>query len=310
MTLTSPPPVRLGFDWGGTKMEVIALNTAGDTLFRERCATPRGDYEGCLTRAVELVSRAETALGLDGPGASTLGFGIPGSISPRTGLVKNANSVWLNGQPLKTDLEARLDRPVRIENDANCLAVSEATDGAAAGAPVVLAVIAGTGCGTGIAIDGKAHRGANGIAGEWGAIALPWRRIDEFPGPESWTGHSGAIDQWCSGSGFEWDHAQRTGEHLSARDIMARRAAGDHAAELSYRRHADRLARALAMATNILDPDVIVLGGGLSNIDDLYKDLPGLMAPYVMSDHFETPIRKARHGDSSGVRGAAWLWGQ
>jgi fructokinase len=296
--------MRLGIDWGGTKMEIIALSENGDELYRKRVPTPRDDYDGCIEAAADLVSGAETANGQEG----TIGFGIPGSISPGTGLVKNANSTWMNGRPLDKDLEARLGRPVRIQNDANCLAVSEATDGAGAGAHLVHAIIIGTGCGSGIAIDGKAHRGANGIGGEWGAIPVPWMTADEFPGPDNWTGHRGAIDRWCSGTGFQIDYQERTGDLLKGHEIMARKRAGESAAQTSYEGYVSRLGRAMAMSANLLDPDVFVLGGGMSNIDELYEDLPAAMAPYIFSDVYEVPIRKALHGDSSGVRGAAWLW--
>ncbi|ADZ71075.1 ROK family protein [Polymorphum gilvum] len=297
--------MRLGIDWGGTKMEIVALDAAGAELHRERIATPRDDYAACIEAVAGLVARAEAATGRTG----TLGLGIPGSISPATGLVKNANSTWMNGKPLDRDLEERLGRPVRIENDANCLAVSEATDGAGAGAAIVHAIIIGTGCGSGIAINGRAHRGANGIAGEWGNIPVPWMSAEEFPGPECWTGHRGTIDRWCSGTGLQIDHERATGERLSGHDIVAAMRAGNPEASASYRRYVSRLGRAMAMAANLIDPDVFVLGGGLSNVDELYQDLPAAMAPYIFSDAYSVPIRRARHGDSSGVRGAAWLWG-
>jgi len=297
--------MRLGIDWGGTKMEIIALDAAGAERFRARRPTPRGDYDGCIRTVVELVAEAEAATGESG----TVGLGIPGSLSPATGLVKNANSTWMNGQPLDRDLEAALGRPVRIQNDANCLAVSEATDGAGAGAHLVHAIIIGTGCGSGIAIDGRALRGANGIAGEWGNVTLPWMREDEFPGPECWTGHRGTIDRLCSGTGLQWDYEATTGTALTGADIVARMRAGERAAGASFERYVSRLGRAMAMAANLLDPDVFVLGGGLSNVAELYDRLPDAMAPYIFSDRYAVPIRKARHGDSSGVRGAAWLWG-
>lgn len=297
--------MRLGIDWGGTKIEVIALSDTGEELFRQRCDTPKGDYEGCLEAVRQLVEAAEQATGATG----TVGFGIPGSLSPKTGLVKNANSTWMNGKPLDKDLQRVLNRPVRIQNDANCLAVSEATDGAGAGAHVVHAIIIGTGSGSGIAIDGKAHLGANGIGGEWGGITVPWLKPEEYPGPDSWIGHKGVIDQWCSGTGFQADYQERTGTFLKGPDIMALKRAGGATATAVYEGYVSRLGRSLAMSANLLDPDVFVLGGGMSNIDELYDDLPGAMAPYIFSDTFDTPIRKAVHGDSSGVRGAAWLWG-
>ncbi|WP_299814223.1 ROK family protein [uncultured Roseibium sp.] len=297
--------MRLGIDWGGTKIEIIALSDAGDELFRQRVDTPKGDYDGCLAAVKALVDAAEQATGQTG----TLGLGIPGSLSPKTGLVKNANSTWMNGKPLDRDLEEVLGRPVRIQNDANCLAVSEATDGAGAGAHVVHAIIVGTGCGSGIAIDGKAHLGANGIGGEWGAITVPWMTQQEFPGPDSWIGHKGVIDRWCSGTGFQLDYKERTGNLLKGHEIIALKRSGDPAANAVYDAYVSRLARSLAMSANLLDPDVFVLGGGMSNIDELYEDLAPAMLPFIFSDTFETPIRKAVHGDSSGVRGAAWLWG-
>ncbi len=296
--------MRLGIDWGGTKMEIIALADDGTELFRKRVPTPKNDYDGCIEAVADLVAAAEQETGQTG----TLGLGIPGSISPGTGLVKNANSTWMNGKPLDKDLEARLARPVRIQNDANCLAVSEATDGSGAGAHLVHAIIIGTGCGSGIAIDGKAHRGANGIGGEWGNIPVPWMTAEEYPGPESWTGHPGAIDRWCSGTGFQLDYQERTGELLKGHEIMDRMRTGEEAARACYKAYVSRLSRTLAMSANLLDPDVFVLGGGMSNVDELYTDLPAAMEPFVFSDVFEVTIRKAKHGDSSGVRGAAWLW--
>ncbi|WP_428524972.1 ROK family protein [Roseibium sp.] len=296
--------MRLGIDWGGTKIEIIALDDAGAELFRQRSATPKDDYEGCIRVVKDLVDAAESETGQTG----SLGLGIPGSLSPKTGVVKNANSTWMNGKPLDKDLEAALNRPVRIQNDANCLAVSEATDGAGAGAHIVHAIIIGTGSGSGIAIDAKAHLGANGIGGEWGGIALPWMTAEEFPGPDSWIGHKGVIDLWCSGTGFQWDYKERTGQALKGHEIIDLKRSGDAVATKVYQDYVSRLARALAMSANLLDPDVFVLGGGMSNIAELYDDLPDAMLPYVFSDTYDTPIRKAKHGDSSGVRGAAWLW--
>jgi len=296
--------MRLGIDWGGTKIEIIALSNEGEELFRQRRDTPKGDYEGCLRAVQQLVEAAEQATCATG----TLGLGIPGSLSPKTGLVKNANSTWMNGKPLDQDLQRVLGQEVRIQNDANCLAVSEATDGAGAGAHVVHAIIIGTGSGSGIAIDARAHLGANGIGGEWGGITVPWLKPGEYPGPDSWIGHKGVIDHWCSGTGFQFDYQDRTGTLLKGHEIVSLKRSGDETAMAVYEAYVSRLARALAMSANLLDPDVFVLGGGMSNIDELYEDLPEAMAPYVFSDTFETPIRKAVHGDSSGVRGAAWLW--
>ncbi|MTH96768.1 ROK family protein [Roseibium sp. RKSG952] len=296
--------MRLGIDWGGTKIEIIALDGSGAERFRKRVPTPRDDYAGCLAAVAGLVEAAETATGERG----TVGFGIPGSISPATGLVKNANSTWMNGKPLDRDLADILGRAVRVQNDANCLAVSEATDGAAAGAHFVHAIIIGTGCGSGIAIDAKAHRGANGIGGEWGAIPVPWLTDEEFPGPKNWIGHRGCIDYWCSGTGFQREYNEDTAKSLKGPDIIALKRTGDPVAIGHYKAYVSRLGRALAMSANLMDPDVFVLGGGMSNIDELYEDLPEAMAPFIFSDAYEVPIRKAVHGDSSGVRGAAWLW--
>lgn len=294
----------IGIDWGGTKIEGIALSETGATLARERVATPRGDYDGCIAAVVALVRAFEASLGETG----TVGIGIPGSISPATGLVKNANSTWMNGHPLDRDLERALARPVRVENDANCLAVSEAVDGAGADAHVVWAVILGTGAGSGIAIDGRALSGRHRIAGEWGHNPLPWPRDDERPGPACFCGRHGCLETWVSGTGFAADHARRSGQALPADAIITAMRAGDGQARLSYGLFLDRLARGLAHGINLLDPDAIVLGGGLSNVDELYADLPARVAPHVFSDAFTTPIVKHRHGDSSGVRGAAWLW--
>ena len=296
--------MRLGIDWGGTKMEIIALDNSGKSLFRKRVPTPRNDYDGCVAAVVELVRTAEIETGQTG----TLGIGIPGSISPQTGLVKNSNATWLNGMPLPKDLEAATRRAVKIQNDANCLAVSEATDGAGAGMAVVHAVILGTGSGSGIAINGKAHRGANGIAGEWGAITVPWLREEEYPGPDCWIGHRGAIEFWCSGTGFQAEYETLAGTDRKGPEIITLKRQGDEVATRIYRAYVSRVGRALAMSANLLDPDVFVLGGGMSNVDELYEDLTVAMAPYVFSDRYDTEIRKAHHGDSSGVRGAAWLW--
>ncbi|OKL43158.1 ROK family protein [Pseudovibrio exalbescens] len=296
--------MRLGLDWGGTKIEIIALSDHGEELFRKRVDTPRDDYCGCIDAVVGLVSAAEEATGQRG----SVGLGIPGSISPSSGLVKNANSTWMNGKPLDKDLEQALARPVRIQNDANCLAVSEATDGAGAGFGIVHAIIIGTGCGSGIAINGKPVRGANGIAGEWGSTSVPWLRPEEHPGPTNWTGQHSPIDLLCSGTGFQWDYENTTGTKLKGKEIVALMRNGDAQARGTYDRYVSRLGRAMAMVANFLDPDCFVLGGGMSNLDELYEDLPSAMRPYIFSDGYDVPIRKAKHGDSSGVRGAAWLW--
>jgi fructokinase len=296
----------IGLDWGGTKIEALALSEDGETLARRRVPTPQHDYDGCVRVAADLVRAIEAEVGRTG----TVGIGIPGAISPATGLVKNANSTWLNGRPLDKDMKRVLARPVRVENDANCLAVSEATDGAGAGAAVVWSVILGTGVGSGIAIHGRVLSGRDRIAGEWGHNPLPWPRDDERPGPECYCGKRGCIETFVSGPGLAADHVRRTGARLGAEDIVAIMRKGDAAARETYERHLDRLARGMAHVINILDPDAIVLGGGLSEVDELYADLPDRIAPFVFSDRFATPIRKSLHGPSSGVRGAAWLWRQ
>lgn len=294
----------IGIDWGGTKMEVIAIAEDGRELVRHRVPTPREDYDGSIRAVQDLVAHAEAATGRTG----TVGIGLPGSPNPRTGVIRNANSWWLNGRALGADLEAALGRPVRLANDGNCLAVSEAVDGAGAGRHVVHAIILGTGHGSGIAIDGRPHDGFQGLGGEIGHYTLPWPKEGEVPGPKCWCGRHGCLDMMCSGTGFELDYERATGTRLSGREIVALKRAGDPAAVASYGRYVDRVARSLALLIDILDPDILVLGGGMSNVDELYADLPPAVAPYVFADEVATPIVKAVHGDSSGVRGAAWLW--
>jgi fructokinase len=295
----------IGVDLGGTKIEVAALaRDDGRVLLRERVATPAGDYDGTLAAIAGLVRRAEAALG---SGALPVGVGIPGCLSPATGLVKGANSTVLIGRPLQQDLERVLGRRVRLENDANCLAVSEAVDGAGAGGRVVFAAILGTGVGAGIAIDGRAWAGANGVAGEWGHNPAPL--LDgEAATLQCWCGRGTCVETLLSGPGFAADHARRSGATLSAPQIVQAAEAGDAACRASLDRYLERLARALARVINLLDPDAIVLGGGMSNVDALYDELPRRWAPHVFSDVVGTPLRRAQHGDSSGVRGAAWLW--
>ena len=297
--------IRIGIDLGGTKTEGIVIDRTGRELARRRVATPRDDYDGTLATIVALTQALEQAAG---GGRATVGVGIPGMISPATGLVKNANSTWLIGRPFDRELAAALGRPVRLQNDANCLAVSEAADGAAAGAAVVFAAILGTGCGGGIVVEGRPLTGANAIAGEWGHSPLPWPADAERPGPPCYCGKQGCLETWISGTGLAADHARTTGSFLDAPEIAARAAAGDAAAEATLVRFFDRLARGLATVVNLLDPDVIVLGGGLSNIARLDQALPARLAGWCFSDTIVTPVRPARHGDSSGVRGAAWLW--
>lgn len=295
----------IGVDLGGTKIEVAALaRDDGRVLLRERVATPSGDYEGTLAAIGGLVQRAEATLGC---APRPVGVGIPGCLSPATGLVKGANSTVLIGRPLRQDLERVLARPVRLENDANCLAVSEAVDGAGAGARVVFAAILGTGVGAGIAIEGRAWAGANGVAGEWGHNPAPL--LDgEAATLQCWCGRGTCVETLLSGPGFAADHARRGGATLTAPQIVQAAHAGDAACRASLDRYLERLARALARVMNLLDPDAIVLGGGMSNVEVLYDELPRRWAPHVFSDVVGTPLRRAMHGDSSGVRGAAWLW--
>ncbi len=298
--------LHLGIDLGGTKIELVALDDSSNILVRRRIATPRHDYAATLAAIVGLIRAAEAELGAHG----SVGIGIPGAISPATGLVKNANSTWINGKPLHRDLAAALDRPVAIANDANCLVLSEAVDGAAAGARVVFGVILGTGCGGGIAIDGRVLIGANAIAGEWGHNPLPWPSPAESPGPACYCGRHGCIETWISGPGVAADHARVTGVTLATPDIAAAAATGDIAAQATLERFEERLARGLAQVINLLDPDVIVLGGGLSNLPGLCERVPPRWAAWVFSDRVDTRLVSARHGDSSGVRGAAWLPGK
>jgi fructokinase len=297
--------VRIGVDLGGTKIEAVALDTGGRARARRRVATPRDDYEGTLAAIARLVTDLEDEVGA----RTTVGIGMPGAISPATGLVKNANSVWLNGRPFAQDLARALPRPLRFANDANCFALSEAVDGAAAGARAVFGVIAGTGTGGGVVLDGRIWTGPNAIAGEWGHNPLPWPGPDERPGPACYCGQTGCIETFLSGPGLTLDHARATGERLDPAGIAARAARGDDPAETSLRRYEERMARALASVINILDPDVIVLGGGMSNLDRLYTRVPALWSRFVFSDRVDTRLLPPLHGDSSGVRGAAWLWG-
>ena len=296
--------MRIGIDVGGTKTEAIALSDSGDILVRHRVSSPKGDYAATLHTIAALVSHVEAATGARG----SIGVAIPGTISSATGLVKNANSTWLNGQPLGSDLTRLLQRPVRFANDANCFALSEATDGAAAGATSVFGVIVGTGTGGGLVVSGDVVVGVNAIAGEWGHNPMPWPRQDEWPGPACYCGRSGCIETFLSGPGLSRDFSRTTGERVAAEEIVTRAAAGDLKATMCLERYEDRFARALASVINIVDPDVIVVGGGLSNIDRLYTTVPGRWSAYVFSDLVATRLVKARHGDSSGVRGAAWLW--
>ena len=296
--------LQLGIDLGGTKIAAVVLAPNGRPLWEHRVPTPRDDYRGTLQAIAAIITRAEHAVG----SSCTVGIGMPGAISPATGLVKNANSVWLNGQALHRDLEGLLARPVRLANDANCLAVSEAADGAAARAAVVFGVILGTGCGGGIAIHGRAHVGANAISGEWGHNPLPWPRDNERPGPDCYCGRTGCLETFLSGPGLSAAHERASSERLSGEAIVAAAGRGDPTAERTLTDWIDRLARGLATIINVVDPDVIVVGGGLSHIDRLYTEVPGLWTHWVFSDRVDTRLLPARFGDASGVRGAARLW--
>lgn len=298
---------RIGIDLGGSKTEVIVLDAGGSELLRRRAPTPSGDYAATLATVAALVAAAEQAAGV-ARGSATVGIGTPGSISRATGLLRGSNSVCLNGQPLLVDLARVLERPVRLTNDANCFALSEATDGAGQGAGVVFGAILGTGVGAGVVVNGVVLDGPNGIAGEWGHNPLPWPRDDERPGAPCFCGHTGCIETFLAGPGLARDHALVTGEGTTAIAIAAAAAAGDAASGASLARYEERLARALAHVINVLDPDVIVLGGGMSNVARLYDHVPRLWQTWVFSDRVDTALRPNLHGDSSGVRGAAWLW--
>lgn len=296
--------IRIGIDLGGTKIEVIALDAEQAVRARHRTQTPRNDYAGTLRTIGELVAKVESEIGARG----TVGVGIPGSLSPFTGRMRNANSVWLNWKHLDADLAEVLGRPVRLANDADCFALSEAVDGAGRGAGTVFGVIIGTGTGGGIVVHGRLLTGPNRIAGEWGHNPLPWARDEELPGPACHCGKQGCIETFLSGPGLARDFREVTGRDLTPPRIVAAAAAHDPEAEAALRRYEDRMARALAGVVNLLDPDVIVLGGGLSNLDRLYQELPGLIGRYLLSDGAHIDLRPPVHGDSSGVRGAAWLW--
>ncbi len=297
-------PLRLGIDLGGTKTEAIVLDADGQALLRRRVPSPQGDYRATIATIAALVQSCEAELADRLSQPCSVGIGIPGAISPATGLVKNANSTWLIGHPLDRDLAQALDRPVRIANDADCFALSEANDGAGAGAPTVFGVILGTGVGAGVIVNGRPLSGPNAIAGEWGHNPLPWPTDTERPGPACYCGRSGCIECFLSGPAL----ARDDGRGLSAQALADLAAQGDPQAEASLRRYEQRLARALAHVINILDPHIIVLGGGLSNLTRLYDRVPQLWDDWVFSDSVATRLVPPRHGDSSGVRGAAWLW--
>ena len=296
--------MRIGIDLGGTKFEGVALAGDGHVLQRRRIAAPRDNYEDSVRALVALVTSLEHDTGESG----TVGVGIPGAISPATGRIKNANSTWLIGNPLADDLSRALARPVRLANDANCFALSEATDGAGAGADIVFGVIIGTGTGGGVVVNGTVLVGANAISGEWGHNPLPSAKDDERPGPLCYCGRSGCIETFLSGPALSRDYAAGGGEQVSAVEVATRAAQGEPRAEAAMARYEGRFARAIASIINVLDPDVIVLGGGLSNIERLYAQVPAQWSPFVFSDRVATRLVRAKHGDASGVRGAAWLW--
>jgi fructokinase len=296
--------MRIGVDLGGTKIEAIGLNSEGKELRRIRVATPKGDYDGTVAAIADLVRQIEEATHRVG----SVGVGIPGTMVAATGLVKNANSTWLNGRPLQSDLCEALKREVRLANDANCFAVSEATDGAAKGAGVVFGVIVGTGCGGGVVMNGRVHAGPNGLAGEWGHTPLPWASGDELPGPLCYCGKHGCLETWISGTGLAGDFTRVTGRELRGEEIVAAAEQGDAQAMAALDRLEDRMARGLAVIVNILDPDIIVVGGGLSKLDRLYTGVKARLGDLCFGGNADTPLVRAMYGDSSGVRGAAWLW--
>jgi fructokinase len=295
--------IRIGVDFGGTKIEAAALDAQGRFQARVRAPNP-GEYNAARSAVRDLVAEVEEQAGATG----SIGVGTPGSISPKTGLMRNSNSLYLNGRPFREDLEQTLGRPLRMANDANCLALSEAMDGAAAGAGVVFGAILGTGCGGGLVANGALIDGRNGIAGEWGHNPLPWPQPDELPAPKCWCGKPGCLELYISGTGLKTDYQNHGGQAPDAQTVVARARAAEAEAKGALDRYIDRLGRALATVVNLVDPDAIVLGGGMSNVDELYARVPAAMAGYIFSDVFETPIKAAAHGDSSGVRGAAWLW--
>ena len=296
--------IKIGIDLGGTKIEGIALSDAGNELFRQRISTPQGDYQGTLHSIADLINKIEVAVDEKG----SIGICTPGALSPATGLMRNSNSVCMNGKPVFTDLQKLLQREIRIANDANCFALSEAIDGVAKDAAVVFGVIIGTGTGGGVVIDKKALVGPNAIAGEWGHNPLPWPQDYELPGPECYCGKHGCIETWLSGPGIVRDHELHNNAFIDAEMLDNKARFGDEDANETLQRYEDRMARSLAHVINILDPDVIVLGGGMGNIKRLYKNVPDIWGDYVFSDTVNTKLRAPLHGDSSGVRGAAWLW--
>ncbi len=298
-----PDQLRIGVDLGGTKISAIAFDHRDQVIAHIRTDTPKQDYEASVACIAGLVSQI-----IEQHGPGTVGIGIPGSVSPRTGMIQNGNSTWLNGRDLPADLPAAIGQPVRLANDANCFALSEAIDGSGSDAATVFGVIIGTGCGGGIVINRQPLIGPHNIGGEWGHNPLPWPHPDEHPGLTCWCGRSNCIETWVSGTGLENDHERVTGTRLGGKDISSAAAAGDPAARDSLARHAGRLARGLAHVVNLIDPDVIILGGGLSNLKTLYTALPDLIRPHVFADEWSIEVRPPKHGDDSGVRGAARLW--
>ena len=295
----------MGIDLGGTKIEIALVDAMHGVVYKDRVPTPQHSYNAILDAISALVDKTVSQQKIERP--SSIGIGIPGCLDPATQLVRGSNTLVMNGKPLQVDLQQRLGLQIHLQNDANCLAVSEAVDGAAKGCSVVFAVIIGTGCGGGIAIDGKAWTGKNAIAGEWGHNPLPWPSADEIQVAPCWCGQVGCQETWISGTAFALDHARHTGERIKAEQIIAKMRAGDLAAQESFGRYVNRLARALASVMNVLDPDAIVLGGGMSNVDEIYQALPSEIIRYTFTKPIATPVLKAMHGDSSGVRGAAWL---
>ena len=307
--MTASATFRIGIDLGGTKIEGLALDRDGAEVARRRIDTPKG-YEQALQAIEGLIAflEDEASAASGNRGLGSVGVGIPGTLSPVTRVVKNSNSTWLNGHAFDRDLEAIIRRPIRVMNDANCFTLSEATDGAGMGAEVVFGVILGTGVGGGIVVRGNVLGGHQGIGGEWGHNSLPWPNEDEWPGPDCYCGRKGCIETYVSGPGMERDHAAVTGQRLSTREIAAKAAGDDEDAAATYGRYVDRLARGLASVINVLDPEIVVLGGGMSNLPTLHEDVKTALPPHVFSDHVSTRVLRNVHGDSSGVRGAAWLW--